>query len=173
MRYSFRKLSFDVYRHYDSVMVRSGCIAKHARSKGNNADASLHRKTSCDCRSALVSRGVLQIMSIEIDQSVYPDLDHPPAAIETPEDKADYLHRICAAWDFGVLPSAATFDLFADWQDVFDRFPMVTSPAYHAFRCWFRWPPVDMPVGLPAITPRWLHLDRLEGRQDDPCEKMI
>jgi hypothetical protein len=112
-------------------------------------------------------------MSLEIDQSVYPDLDHPPTVLETVEAKADYVQRICSAWDFGVHPEAATFDLFARWRDVFDQFPIPTSPAYHAFRGWFGWPAVDVPTGLPAITPRWLHLDRLEGRPADPCERMV
>lgn len=112
-------------------------------------------------------------MSIEIDQSVYPDLDPPPKSLETMEEKADYVHRICSAWDFGVHPDAATFELFAGWRDVFDRFPVKTSPAYHAFRSWFHWPDVDVPEGLSSPTPRWLHLDRREDRPADPCETMI
>ena len=64
----------------------------------------------------------------EIDQSVYPDLDQPPAVLETPEAKADYVDRICGAWDFGVYPEQATFDLFAQWRDIFDKFPIITSP---------------------------------------------
>ena len=109
----------------------------------------------------------------EIDQSVYLDLDQPPAVLETPEAKADYVDRICGAWDFGVHPEQATFDLFAQWRDIFDKFPIITSPAYHAFRAWFRWPALEIPPRLPAPTPRWVHLDRLEGRPDDPCEGMI
>ena len=44
------------------------------------------------------------------------------------------MHRICAAWDYGVHPDPETFTLFARWKEVFDRFPVLTSPAYHAFR---------------------------------------
>jgi len=112
-------------------------------------------------------------MSIDIDHSVYPDLDHPPGALDTAEAKADYAHRICSAWDFGVHPDASTFALFAGWRDVFDQFPVLTSPGYHAFRSWFGWSKMDVPTGLPAMTPRWLHLDRLEGRPDDECESLI
>jgi hypothetical protein len=112
-------------------------------------------------------------MSMAIDQSVYPDLDQPPSVLETPHAKADYVHRICSAWDFGVHPEPATFDLFARWQDVFDLFPIVTSPGYQAFRAWFGWPALELPAGIPAATPRWLHLDRLENRPPDPCERMI
>lgn len=112
-------------------------------------------------------------MSLEIDQSVYPDMDDPPEVLETKEAKADYVHRICAAWDFGVHPDQSTFALFSDWKDVFNEFPILMSPAYHAFRAWFHWPALEAPAGLPAMTPRWVHLDRLEGRPPDPCEEMI
>jgi hypothetical protein len=108
-----------------------------------------------------------------IDGSVYPDLDSPPTRLDTIHEKADYVHRICAAWDFGVHPEQETFELFAGWKDVFDRFPILTSPAYHAFRAWFRWERMPYPKGVPAPTPRWVHLDRLEGRESDPCEEMV
>ena len=107
-----------------------------------------------------------------IDHSVYPDTD-PPDELVSDWDKADYVHRICTAWDFGIHPDPETFDLFSQWRDIFDRFPVATSPAYHAMRSWFDWPPVPWPEGIPAPTPRWVHLDRLEGRDADPCEDMI
>jgi len=108
-----------------------------------------------------------------IDQSVYPDRDAPPTSLETVEDKADYVHRVCSAWDHGIHPDPETFALFAGWKDVFDRHPIPTSPAYHAFRAWLRWEARPAPPGLLAPTPRWVHLDRLEGRESDVCEHMI
>jgi hypothetical protein len=108
-----------------------------------------------------------------IDQSVYSDLDDPPDVLETPEDKADYVHRICAAWDFYIHPEPQTFELFAGWKDIFDRFPIPTSPSYHAFRSWFKWDPVPYPTDVPAPTPMYVHLDRIEGRPDDPCTDMV
>ena len=105
-----------------------------------------------------------------IDGSVYPDLDESPRALEDPQAKADYLHRVCAAWDYGVPPDAQTIGLLARWRDVFDRFPIPTSPAYHALRAWFDWPPVAMPAGLHPPTPRYVAYDRQEGRPEDPCE---
>ena len=107
-----------------------------------------------------------------IDGSVYPDLDEPPRSLETAEDRADYVHRVCTAWDYGVPPDPETFELFAHWRDVFDRFPVVTSPAYHAMRAWFGWEPVSIPPGLHLPTPRYIEYDRLEGR-DDPCEGRV
>lgn len=108
-----------------------------------------------------------------IDPSVYPDLESPPSVLDTPEARADYVHRVCAAWDHGVPPDAGTFDLFRSWKSDFDRFPCLTSPAYHATRAWLGWEPLEFPERLPARTPAWVHLDRLEGREADPCEHRI
>ena len=107
---------------------------------------------------------------MNIDGSVYPDVDAPPQSLDTPGDRADYVHRICAAWDYGVQPTAPTVELLSGWKDIFDRFPLVTSPAYHAMRAWFRWAPVPIPPGVYAPVPRWVEYDRLEGRGPDPCE---
>lgn len=106
-----------------------------------------------------------------IDHSVYPEFDDPPDVLESIYDRADYVHRICTAWDFYVFPEPETFKLFADWKEVFDRFPIPTSPAYHAFRGLYGWEPV--PMVLTGPTPLYVHLDRLENRGPDPCERMI
>lgn len=111
--------------------------------------------------------------AMDIDGSVYPDFDVPPRRLDSAEDRADYVHRICAAWDYGVPPTPATFALLAAWKDVFDRFPIVTSPAYHAMRLWFRWDPVPRPPGLHVPEPRYVEYDRLEGRGADPCELWV
>lgn len=108
-----------------------------------------------------------------IDDTLYPDLERPPDRLETPADRADYVHRVCAAWDFHVQPDPETFELLSGWKDVFERFPIVTSPAYHAFRAWFGWEPVGVPEGMLAPTPLYVHLDRREGREEDPCEGMV
>ena len=110
---------------------------------------------------------------MHIDQSVCPDLSEPPTVLDSIEAQADYVQRICAAWDFHVHPEPETFELFSRRQHVFDRFPLGTSPAYHAFRAWFGWEPVPFPCGLPGPTPVYVHLDRLEGRDEDPCATMI
>lgn len=108
-----------------------------------------------------------------IDASVYPDLDEPPRELVSLEDRADYVARICAAWDFYILPHDETFALFAGWKDVFDRFPLPASPAYHAFRSWYGWERVPMPPGIIGPEPRYAELDRLEGRPPDPCEGTV
>lgn len=108
-----------------------------------------------------------------IDHSVYPDMDNPPDELVSIEDKADYVDRICAAWDMYIHPEPETFELFAGWQEVFDRFPIATSPAYHAFRACFGWQRIPYPAGIPGPTPLYIHLDRIEGRGPDPCEHLI
>lgn len=110
---------------------------------------------------------------MDIDGSVYPDLDAPPRSLDSPEARADYVHRVCGAWDYGVQPSAQTFALFSGWKDIFDTFPVVTSPAYHAMRLWFGWEPMPIPPGLHAPVPKYVEHDRLEGRGEDPCERLI
>jgi hypothetical protein len=108
-----------------------------------------------------------------IDQTVYPDLSEPPTALISTQDKAEYVHRVCTAWDHHVHPEPATFHLFSTWKEVFDQYPVLTSPGYHAFRAWFGWEPIAVPVDLPPPTPLYVHLDRLEDRPADPCERMI
>ena len=73
-----------------------------------------------------------------IDRSVYPDVE-PPATLQSLADRADYMQRICAAFDFGVFPEETDWVTFAGWRDVFDRFPLPDSPGYHAFRHWYGW----------------------------------
>ena len=108
-----------------------------------------------------------------IDQSVYPDLDIAPQILVTDEARADYVHRICTAWDFHIHPEPETFQLFSGWKEVFDRYPVVTSPGYHTFRECFGWEPVPVPEGLDFPEPLYVALDRLEGRPEDPCIGMI
>ena len=108
-----------------------------------------------------------------IDHSVFPDLPEPPPTLDSPEAQGDYVHRICGAWDFHVHPEPETFELFSRWKEVFDRYGVLTSPAYHTFRAWFGWEPMPMPADLPAPTPVYVHLDRLEDRGADPCLGMI
>lgn len=102
-------------------------------------------------------------MTEPVDESVYPDVD-PPASLASPEVRADYLQRICGAFDFGIAPERATLELLAHWRDIFDRYPLRASPAYHALRTYYGWPAVEQ---LPYLgTPAYIKLDRLEGRED-------
>jgi hypothetical protein len=104
-------------------------------------------------------------MSTPIDFSVYPDLNHD-AEFADDGDRADYVMRVCAAWDFGVTPERVTLELFCGWRDVFDAYPLPRSPAYHAFRALFRWSPLDIPES--PLATRWERSDAREQRED-PC----
>lgn len=103
-----------------------------------------------------------------IDHSVYPDCDSPPQEFRSIEERADYLHRICAAWDFGIVPERSAFAQFAEWKEVFDNFPLPHSPAYHTFRRWFNWP------ALPGscMEADYERFDAIEGRKD-PCAHLV
>jgi hypothetical protein len=69
-----------------------------------------------------------------LDTTVYRDLEEVPQVLESAEERADYVQRLCGAWDFGIVPDEETFALLAQWRAVFDRYPLRGSPAYHAFR---------------------------------------
>lgn len=105
-----------------------------------------------------------------LDHSVYPELACPPDVLPTPEAKADYVHRICAAFDFGIFPEREDWDRFASWREIFDAYPLPDSPAYHTFRARFGWPPVAR--GTCGLVPPWQVQDRREGRTD-PCEDTV
>ncbi len=107
---------------------------------------------------------------MNLDHSVYPDLAAPPTELVTPEDKADYVQRICGAFDFGIFPERDDWRLFADWKDVFDRYPLPFSPAYHTFRSRYGWEPTER--GSHGLMPDWKAADLREGRID-PCEEMV
>jgi hypothetical protein len=72
-----------------------------------------------------------------IDGTLYPDRD-PPKVLETLSARVDFLARLCAAWDFGLLPDA---DAIAEirrpaWREAVDACRLLTSPTYHLVRRW-------------------------------------
>ncbi len=69
----------------------------------------------------------------EIDHSLYPDTE-APASLASVSDAAEYVHRVCAAYDFGIPPSDGVIETLRSLRNVFDRFPLPASPAYHALR---------------------------------------
>ena len=83
-------------------------------------------------------------MASWIDGSFYPDTDTPDA-LESLEDRVDFLARLCAAWDFGVLPERDTVEEIRkpQWRDAVDACRLLTSVAYHLLREWHDLP--DLP----------------------------
>ncbi len=45
---------------------------------------------------------------MNLDYSVYSDVDVLPKDLATPEDKADYVSRICNVLGFGIVPTIDT-----------------------------------------------------------------
>ncbi len=78
-----------------------------------------------------------------LDGSLYPDTDIPQSLV-TLADRVDFLARLCSAWDFGLLPRAATVTEIrkSDWTSVVDSCRLLTSPAYHLLRRWHNLPPL-------------------------------
>ena len=102
-----------------------------------------------------------------VDGSLYPD-EAPPASFDDSTTRADYLARVCGAWDFGIVPEPATLALLEDWRAVFDRYPLPASVAYHTFRALYGWPSIGPAAWFPPRTDS----DVREGR-DDPCVELV
>ncbi|MFQ6058898.1 MAG: hypothetical protein ACE5MB_08495 [Anaerolineae bacterium] len=70
-----------------------------------------------------------------IDGALYPDTE-PPTTLKTLAERVDFLARLCAAWDFGLLPHAETVAEIrrAEWREAVDACRLLTSPAYHLLR---------------------------------------
>lgn len=72
-----------------------------------------------------------------IDGTLYPDID-TPSELATLDDRVDFLARLCASWDFGVLPEPETLAEIRkpEWQDAVEACRLLTSPTYHLLRSW-------------------------------------
>jgi len=92
-----------------------------------------------------------------LDTSLYPDVE-PPERLETLAEKIDFIARLCAAWDFGILPDWETIEEVRkeEWREAVDQCGLLTSPTYHLLREWH---------GLPRLP--YLG-QRLSYIQNDP-----
>ncbi len=72
-----------------------------------------------------------------IDATLYPDVP-PPRRLVTRAERIDFVARLCAAWDFGLLPDRECVAEIRhkDWRDPVDECELLTSPAYHLLRDW-------------------------------------
>lgn len=94
-----------------------------------------------------------------IDGALYPDLDELPAQLKTPEERADFIARLCSAWDFGILPLPETIAEVRrpEWREAVDRCRLLTSHTYHLLRHWHGLAPLPYLGFVPAFV------------RDDPC----
>ena len=72
-----------------------------------------------------------------LDGALYPDVE-PPETLDTLGERVDFLARLCAAWDFGLLPEEETVVEVRrpEWRAAVDACRLLTSPAYHLVRTW-------------------------------------
>jgi len=72
-----------------------------------------------------------------IDGALYPDVESPET-LEGLSERVDFLARLCAAWDFGVLPEGETVAEIrrSEWREAVDACQLLTSPTYHLVRSW-------------------------------------
>ena len=72
-----------------------------------------------------------------IDGALYPDIE-PPEELSGLAEQVDFLARLCAAWDFGLLPEPETVAEIRrpQWREAVDACRMLTSPVYHLLRSW-------------------------------------
>jgi hypothetical protein len=93
-----------------------------------------------------------------LDGALYPDVDIPDA-LETLPERVDFLARLCAAWDFGLLPDMGTIAEIRkeNWGLAVDACRLLTSPAYHLLRRWHGLSPLSYLGQQIALI------------RDDPC----
>jgi hypothetical protein len=72
-----------------------------------------------------------------LDGTLYPDVE-PPTTLESVGEQVDFLARLCAAWDFGVLPYPETIAEIRrpEWRTAVEDCRLLTSPTYHLLREW-------------------------------------
>ena len=78
-----------------------------------------------------------------LDDGLYPE-GCAPAEPDSLAARVDFLARLCAAWDFGILPTAETIAEIRKpaWREAVDASQLLTSPAYHLLRDWHGLPPL-------------------------------
>ncbi len=100
-------------------------------------------------------------MSFQIDGALYPDVEVPKSLVSL-ADRVDYLARLCAAWDFGLLPDWDTIVEIRQpaWRAAVEKCALLTSPTYHLLRRWH-----GLPV-LPYLgtVPAYIHDDPYLGQ---------
>jgi hypothetical protein len=86
-----------------------------------------------------------------IDGALYPDVE-PPETLDSLAEQVDFLARLCAAWDFGLLPDWETVSEIrrAEWRPAVEACRLLTSPMYHLLRRWHGLPPLPYLGSVPA-----------------------
>ena len=90
-------------------------------------------------------------MTFRIDGALYPDAT-PPDALDSRAERIDFIARLCAAWDFGLLPDWETIEEIRreTWRPAVDECRLLTSPTFHLLRQWHNLPPLPFLGSIPA-----------------------
>ena len=94
--------------------------------------------------------------------TLYPGREVPDS-LESLPAKVDFLARLCAAWDFGLLPDKDTITEIRkdEWKQAVEATRLLTSPAYHLLRRWH---------GLPSLPYLGQSIALI---RDDPCLRYV
>ncbi len=145
----------DIYSLCQAGLMNTGDCWRlwRERQKAAGVEANPERaRLAVESHLARIVRNSL--MASWIDGSLYPDTDIPEA-LDSLEDRVDFLARLCAAWDFGILPELETVEEIRkpQWNDAVDACRLLTSISYHLLREWHGLP--DLPYlgqKLPEIA---------------------
>ena len=96
---------------------------------------------------------VLELASLAEIEAVLPG-DAPSGDLSklTPRDRIDLIARLCAAWDFGILPDWETIEEIRrdHWREAVEACRLLTSPTYHLLRHWHGLPRLPFLGSIPA-----------------------
>ena len=78
-----------------------------------------------------------------LDGALYPEVE-PPVTLDSLAARVDFVARLCAAWDWGLLPAPETVAQIrrSEWREAVDVCHLLTSPVYHLLRAWHHLPPL-------------------------------
>jgi hypothetical protein len=92
---------------------------------------------------------------MELDYSLYPDREVPVDLDD--DERAEHVERLCRQFDFGARIESRYVIALRHWKDIFDRFPVLDSPAYPC-------DPGLLPLGTVHSTVQKYRLGNRNGR---------
>ncbi len=90
-------------------------------------------------------------MTFRVDGALYPEVE-PPLSLSTLAERIDFIARLCAAWDFGLLPDWETVSEVrrSEWIEAVEACQLLTSPTYHLLRRWHNLQSLPFLGSIPA-----------------------
>lgn len=104
----WQQRSRDIFKGIERLRVQSHALHNSVRSIRSTTRRRNGRRRRSVVGSLMYSCTPRRMWKMTwLDESLYPDVD-PPDALRSLADRIDFLARLCGAWDFGILPEAAT-----------------------------------------------------------------